>query len=411
MAIVQSLGQLQRSTYTQPPVMLQSSTSTPLGSLGYGQLYRQVPEVRVCVEFIARNIAQLGLHMFELWPDGNGYYDRKRTRTHPAIQLLQSPNPDWTRYRLIESTVLDLCIYHHAFWIKLRKAGGAITQLQPVPPDRMQVAGDLTPEMYRYTSSSGGQWIDLPPTEVIHFRYSDPLDPLRGTSALESLKWVIAESRASSAARIQFWRNGAKLGGVIERPREAGKWSPQARDRFREQFTSKFSGPDNAGSIPVLDEGMQFKPVVATMVDSEATSLWKLTREEVARAYHIPLPMVGILDHATFSNVKEQHRHLYQDCLGPWLSMLTDELELRLLREYDEPERFYLEFNLLDKLAGSFEEQAEAYQSACGRAWMTADEVRSRQNLPHLGGDAARIVMPLNMTVTPNLVQSDEAMQ
>jgi HK97 family phage portal protein len=399
MAIVRSLGQLQART-VPPPQTLHTSASTPLGALGYAQLYHQQPEVRVCVEFLARNIAQLGLHLYELKPDG----DRVRNRTHPAIVVLQAPNPDWTRYRLIETTVLDLAIYHHAFWIKLRREGGDLVQLQPIPPDRMQVAGDLAPQMYRYTSNAG-VFMDLPPTEVIHFRYSDPVDPLRGPSALEALKLVIAESRAASVARIQFWRQGAKLGGVIERPRDASKWSIAARDNFRSQFSERFAGPENAGNVPVLDEGMTFKPVVASMVDSEAIASWKLSREEVARAYHIPLPMVGILDHATFSNVKEQHRHLYQDCLGPWLTMLQEELELCLLREFPDPDRYYFEFNLLDKLSGSFEEQATAYQQACGRPWMTVDEVRVRQNLTQLGGDASRVAMPLNLSVQPQLVQ------
>lgn len=397
MAIVRSLGTLQREVYL-PPQAIPTSTATPLGSADYAYLYRAQPEVRVVVEFLARNIAQLGLHLFELLPDG----DRLRNRTHPAIRLLQHPNPDWTRYRLIETTVLDLAIYHHAFWIKVRRSGGELTQLQPVPPERVQVAGDLAPVAYRYTHADG-RWLDLPPTEVIHFRYSDPIDPLRGPSALEALKTIIAESRAASTARIQFWKQGAKLGGVIERPRESGKMSPDATQRFRDQFSAKFGGVDNAGQIPVLDEGMTFKPVVSSMKDAESIASWKLSREEVARAYHIPLPMVGILDHATYSNVKEQHRNLYQDCLGPWLTMLTEELELRLLREFPEPDRFYFEFNLYDKLAGSFEEQVSAYSSACGRAWMTVDEVRSRQNLPKLGGDAATVALPLNMTVQPQL--------
>jgi len=402
MAIVRSFGQLQREIPPGPqPIPIQ--VATPLGISSYAHLYRAQPEVRVVVEFLARNIAQLNLHCYELMPDG----DRKRDRTHPAIVLLLHPNPDWTRYRLIETTVLDLAIYHHAFWIKLRRSGGDIVQLQPVPPDRMQVAGDLHPVAYRYTNSDG-RYMDLPPTEVIHFRYSDPIDPLRGPSALEALKTIIAESRAASTARIQFWRQGAKLSGVIERPRESGKMSPDARENFRSQFAAKFAGIENAGAIPVLDEGMTFKPVVSSMKDAESIASWKLSREEVARAYHIPLPMVGILDHATYSNVKEQHRHLYQDCLGPWLSMITEELELRLLREYPQPDRFYFEFNLLDKLAGSFEEQANAYSTACGRAWMTVDEVRTRQNLPRLGGDAERVALPLNMTVTPQLSPAQE---
>jgi phage portal protein BeeE len=52
-----------------------------------------------------------------------------------------------------------------------------------------------------------------------------------------------------------------------------------------------------------------------------------LRREVCAAAYHIPQPMVGILDHATFSNIKEQHKHTYQDTLGPWMENIQQEIE------------------------------------------------------------------------------------
>jgi len=403
MAIVRSFGIISRPRADDPPpIHLRSGGSTALGGYSYAEIYRAQPEVRVVVEFLARNIAQLGIHLFQAFPDG----DRHRDRDHPCAVLLNRPNPAWTRYRLFETTVHDLAIYAHAFWLKMRK-GTEVEALMPVPPDRMSVAGDLYPQSYRYEDPNSGRVADFPITEVIHFRGYDPTDPLRGLPALESLKGIIAESRVASEARIQFWKSGARLGGVIERPRESGKWSTDARERFRAQFTEKFAGPNNVGNIPVLDEGMTFRPVVSTMKDAEAISAWKLSREEVARAYHIPLPMVGILDHATFSNIKEQHRHLYQDCLGPWLAMLSEDLELQLLNEWpaDAASR-YLEFNIAEKLSGSFEEQTAAYQTAVGRPWMTVDEVRARQNLPRLGGNADRVVMPLNLSVGDDIQEA-----
>ena len=125
----------------------------------------------------------------------------------------------------------------------------------------------------------------------------------------------------------------------------------------------------------------------------------KLTREECARAYHIPLPMVGILDNATFSNITEQHKNLYQDSLGPWLAMIEQEIELQLLPEFGDTENVYVEFNIAEKLKGSFEEQIKALQSAVGRPWMTPNEARAKLNLPRKGGDADQLAMPLNLMV------------
>ena len=67
---------------------------------------------------------------------------------------------------------------------------------------------------------------------------------------------------------------------------------------------------------PVLEDGMTLKPMGFNAKESELGAR-KLSREEVAAEYHVPLPMVGILDHATFSNIREQHKQLSQNCLGP----------------------------------------------------------------------------------------------
>ena len=81
----------------------------------------------------------------------------------------------------------------------------------------------------------------------------------------------------------------------------------------------------------VLEEGMEWQDGSFNPQESEYLGGRKLTREECARSYHIPLPMVGILDHATFSNISEQHKNLYQDSLGPWLVMIEQDIKLQLL--------------------------------------------------------------------------------
>ena len=144
---------------------------------------------------------------------------------------------------------------------------------------------------------------------------------------------------------------------------------------------------------------MTWKQSTFNAQESEYLAGRKLTREECARAYHIPLPMVGILDNATFSNIKEQHKNLYQDCLGPWLAMIEDEISLQLLPDFEDIEGVYIEFNIQEKLQGSFEEQVQSLQSAVGRPWMTPDEARARFNMPSLGGDAAQLATPLNVLI------------
>lgn len=401
-AIVQSLGQLEALTADWTP-------GNSYGSLlfynqyayDYATIYRTQPNVRTCVDFLARNVAQLGLHVFRRVNET----DRVRLRDHALVRTLERPLPaeyKVTRYRLIESMMIDLGVYWNSYWVKL-KNGEQADEIHPmgllrIPPARVIVHGGLTPTMYE-VNLDRGEPVMVPPERIVHFRGHNVDSALFGLSPLETLRRVLAEEHASGEYREGFWKNSARMAGIITRPKDAPRWEPKSRDRFKSEFEQLYSGGQNSGKTAILEEGMEWKPVAFNAQESEYLAGRKLTREECARAYHIPLPMVGILDNATFSNIKEQHKNLYQDCLGPWLAMLEQDIEMQLLGDFADREGVYVEFNIAEKLQGSFEEQTTAMQASVGRPWMTANEARARMNMPSLGGDADQLVTPLNVMV------------
>lgn len=372
----------------------------------YATLYRTQPNVRVCVEFLARNIAQLGLHVFRRVSDT----DRERLADHPLAQVLAKPLPPEfkvTRYRLIEHLVGDLGVYFNAYWLKVRRDDLPAGLLR-IPPPYIEVEGGLVPTGYKI-NLIGADPMAVNVSEIVHFRGYNAESAITGLSPLETLRRILAEEHAAGDYREHFWRNAARMGGIIERPAGAPEWSETARARFKAEFEALYSGGDNSGKTAILEEGMTWRAGTFNPQESEYLAGRKLTREECARAYHIPLPMVGILDHATFSNIKEQHKNLYQDSLGPWLALIEQDIELQLLPEFGDTDRVYCEFNIAEKLAGAFEDQVQALQAAVGRPWMTANEARARMNLPSMGGDAERLVTPLNVIVGGQASPRDSA--
>lgn len=393
MAIVRSSGALK--TYSDPRVVgdapVRGSGLDQMTPQTYAAIYRTQPQVRTVVDFLARNIAQLGLHAFRRIDD----LDRERLANHELIQWVEHPTPATCRYRLFETLILDLGIYFNAYWLKLR-TDDAIGLLR-LSPETITPRGWLLPSAFVWTLPDG-RTVDVAPKDIVHFNGYDPSDQLMGLSPIETLRQILAEDCASTTYRRAFWTNSARLEGVIQRPREAPKWTAEQKQAFREQWQARFAGSSNAGQTAVLEDGMTFTPTSYSARDSEFTTARKLTREEVAAAYHVPQPMVGILDHATFSNIKEQHKQLYQDCLGPWLEWVQEELERQLLVECDDQQGVYLEFNIQDKLKGSFEEQASALYTLVGRPIMTANEGRARLNLSRVMDDpsADELALPLN---------------
>lgn len=380
MPLVQSFGQLQA---LHTPGFQWAHTSGAVNlydqSLTYAELYRRQPNVRTCVDFLARNIAQLSVHAFRRVSDT----DRVRLAGHDVERWLSKPNPYTTRYRLVESLIGDLGIYYNAYWLKvpyLDARGRGSLGFVRLPPSQMSVEGGILPTHFCWTRDGKKQ--EYPLDAIVYFNGYNPCHDLMGLSPLETLRRTLAEEAAAGEHREAYWRNASRHEGVIERPANAGKWQQAQKQEFRRQWQERFAGGAGSGLVAVLEDGMTFKATSFSPKDSEYLSARKLTREECASAYHIPLPMVGILEHATFSNIKEQHKHLYADTLGPWLEMIVSELERQALPESNDANDVYLEFNIAAKLAGSFEEQANAIRTMVGRPVMTANEGRARLNLP-----------------------------
>jgi HK97 family phage portal protein len=372
--IVQSVGALQSISGPAPAWLATSGGAVNLygASQTYEAIYRAQPNVRTVVDFLARNVAQLGLHVFRRVSDT----DRERLAAHELAGWLYHPNPATTRYRLFEAMMIDLGIYFNAFLLKIRSAPLGLVRL---PPDQVAVEGVLVPTAFVWTPASG-QPQRFAPSEVVHFSGGQSIT---GLSPLETLRRILAEEAAAGDYRQSMWMNSARIEGIIERPPTAPRWTSAQSQSWREQWQGAYAnGGSRPGSVAVLEDGMTFKPISHTAKDLEFLAARKLTRAECAAAYHVPLPMVGILEYATFSNIKEQHKHLYQDCLGPWLEMIEEEVERQLLPECRDIVDVYVEFNIQDKLKGSFEEQAESLRALVGRPVMTANEGRARLNLP-----------------------------
>lgn len=389
-----SLVAIHKPTYQAPTSVRLSEDYTA----DYAAIYASQPEVRVVVDFIARNIAQLALQTFRRVGDN----DRKRLQASdsPVAAILARPNPFTTTRRLIRDTISDRGIYDRALWVKAGDGDGN-AWLVRMPPALWDLDPEdtnwLTPSRFKMKGSVTGRSIDA--KDAVYFRGYNPHDARRGLSPIESLRRTLSEEYAASAHREQTLRNGARLSGYIKRPKDA-TWSDEAADRFKAGWRSQYQGwsATEGGGTPVLEDGMEFISVGQNAVDLQYVESRKLTREEVAAAYFIPPPMIGILDHATFSNITEQHKMLYQDTLGPHLVEFQDELGLQLIDDLDNSGQVYVEFNMMEKLKGSFEEQAAQLSTSVGAPWLTRNEARARQNLsPVEGGD--ELVVPLNVLV------------
>lgn len=366
--------------------------------LSPAEMWETQPHLRTVVSFLARNVAQLGLHSFERVDET----DRRRDRDSVVAGVLRRPNSETTGWELIFSLVGDLSLYDVAYWHVAPDAeapsGWTIVRLPPewVTPRN----ADAFRRKSFDVKAPGGDAVPFPAEEILVFHGYNPVDPRAGSTAISALKGVLQEQLQSSLYRQQVWKNGGRVSAVLKRPADS-KWSPEARDRFREDWHSTYTGTGpRAGGTPILEDGMELQKIDFSATEQQYVEGAKLSFATVCSAYHVNPTMVGLLDNANFSNVREFRRMLYGDTLGPLLAQIEDRLNAFLLPMLDmDPATHYLEFNLAEKLQGSFEEQAAVMSTLVGRPIMSADEGRARFNLAAMGGDAESLVTPLNVLI------------
>lgn len=358
----------------------------------YGHIYRRQPAVRSVIDFRARNIAQLAIKTYAR-VDHN---DRVELDDHPLALLLRDPNPTMTPYRLLYSLIADKDIYDRAYW---RMVGLPVEALVRIPVSHLLRRWNGKAVEYRLRDGT-----PVPSEELVIFAGYTPeglWNDEDGVPPMETLRRILAEAWASQEHREHFWRNSARREGTIKRPLEAPEWSPEARTRFRVDWENTMAGGPNAGRTGILEEGMEWTPDSFSPKEAEYIAGYQLIRDEVALEYGIN-PQLFKGDSAN-ANIESFHRQLYQDSLGPELRDIQDVIVQQVLprTEIRLPKlrgRTYCEFNLAEKLKGSFEEQARTLTTSTGVPWMAVEEARSRMNLPRTGDpDFATPIKPLNV--------------
>lgn len=417
MPVIQSAGQLEN---------LEASPGWALGSgwprsglnlyggdvVSYATIIRTQPNVRTVISFLARNIAQLGVQLFERVADD----DRERVYDHPYARALRQPNPrarNLTTYRLIHRALWDLAALDVALWGLLDVAGLDRPVIVPLRPLRVEVKGSLWPTEYVYHGPRGD--LSFPPEKIVHFQGSHNLDdPLQGLPPIEALRRIIAEDQSAGEYREQFWNSGARMSGWIARPTTAPKWADPARDRFKADWRGAWTGRgEGAGGTPILEDDMVFHQTEnADARSAQYVEARKLSREEAAALWHVDPIWVGIAAAGTaFASVVERHKALYQDTLGPWVVMLEQDLTAQALPAFEaDParlERLYTKLNIAEKLRGDVADMADSLTGLTGRPILTVNEARALAERNAIEGGEG-LAVPLNLSIAGGDVDEPE---
>lgn len=369
-------------------------------SLSYDNLYKQQPWVYAAVNKLARGIARLPWQAFDS-PEATAAH--LLPESDPLSALLARPYPRGSGFKLREHMVASMVLYGASITIKDRPGPGRPpTNLWPIPWRYVEVIQGSQRPIDAYVITVGSERRYFVPEDVIHCQWWSP-DGL-GISPLEPLRVTLALEDAAQRYSVSSFANGARPSGAVTTEQPMPK---PAREELRTEIESMHAGMDNAFRIALLTHGLKWEPFAHSAQEAELIPLRKLTRDEVCGVLDIPPPALHILDRATFSNIDEQHRMLYQDSYGPYLTNIEETMAVELI-EMDFPGKA-MAFDMDEMLRGDPEKRSQSQQRRFQSGAVTPNELRAEEGKDPAPGSfngdqivpdhpANQVYIPVNMT-------------
>jgi HK97 family phage portal protein len=335
------------------------------------QTAMQSAAVYSSVKVLAESIGMLPLNLYR--KEANNA--RTLLSDHPLHVLCHDQPNEWmTSVEFWEMMVMSLNLRGNAYAYINRNRSGQVVELLPLQPDMVQVEMSTDFQLEYRISMPDGAFKRLGVGEIFHIR-GLTLNGWLGISPIAYARESIGLALATERFGGQLFKNGAKMGGVLEHP---GKLSKESYERIKTSFDEAHSG-DNAHKTALLEEGMKFARISLSANDSQFLETRKYQRSEIAAIFRVPPHMIGDLERATFSNIEQQSLEFVNYSLMPWLVRIEKAIK-RDLMTTDERKTMTAKFNVSGLLRGDASARSALYHNGILDGWMTRNEARAAES-------------------------------
>lgn len=341
--------------------------------------------VEACVSAYSQTVAMCpGAHKKKR-PDGGSIVMSES----PLAKILRKPND----YQSISDFMLNLVrrLYTHGeVFAFAARDGAGIAELHLMRFGQVYIGSDGSIFYWlggnevaepRFNFS-----IPLPARDVLHIRLHTPRHPLKGVSPILANTLDLAMSGAVANQQIAYYLNQARPSFMLETDQQL---TVEQTGALRAAWDAQTKGK-NAGGTPILTWGLKANPVARTARDGQLAELLKLSDQNIALAFRMPLQVLGI--GTSMPGSTEQLMSAWKSTGLGFALNHVEEAVGNLFGLKGMPDE-YLEFDVDALLRSSFKEQIDALVQGTGKV-MTSNEARDKIGLGRKdGGDELFVQM------------------
>ena len=327
--------------------------------------------------------------------------DQLQAVEHEFLQLLRRPSgrdlkaESFSMFELFEATASFIALQGECYWyMGLGESSGRPREIVILRPDKVGIdidknTGDVNGYFIRRAQ---GDPIPLEINEVLHFKQFNPKDPYHGKSTVESADNEIAIDDLTSRFTRNFFDNNAGLSGILEIKGEVTK---NAFKKFVRAWRDKYEGVDAAGKVAIIRASeAAFTKVGLGLDDIDMSALRKMSQEDVAMMFRVPLALLGKLSEGTGlgrANIEVLEYIFLKWNINNKFIRFDGIIDFAIERYYPQDK------DLIIKHMNIIPEDKEFELNRRSKAvdvWETRNEVRNQDGLDNLeGGDDLRAPM------------------
>jgi len=286
--------------------------------------YEKSVWVFASINAIAQNISRVPFYI----------YEEKKENMKSVVSegilpdLFMNPNPYMITSSLLFATIIFMELYGECFWIlEGRKNLTEIPkEIWCVTPTRFEPVFDKNRKFHGYWDYTARDVkIQFAPHEILHFKYFNPYDDLRGLSGIEASRLGVEQDYFASKYNKQFFKDGVSLSGLVEAP---DFLTDEQYTRLKMQFEERHAGYGNAHKVGIIEGGAEFKETKAmSQRDMEFSILKTVIRGEILAAFKTNEVVLGNYENIqSYEGISNAHQAFWKETLLPKIIYLEEYL-------------------------------------------------------------------------------------
>ncbi|HJY63109.1 MAG TPA: phage portal protein [Ignavibacteria bacterium] len=291
--------------------------------------------------------------------------------SHPVTKLFTNPNMFQTWWEIKYRIAQNFIIFGNSYLLKLRDSIGVPREVVQLHPDRINSYPQNIERIDYYEYNTGTSITRLNREDVIHFRYPDPTDHVKGRPVISNILNQLEVDKFQTAYQKKFYREGGFYGAAFSTEQ---KMSRESFERMVQHISDRYTGgSENAYRVAVFEQGLKPIPGAYSIKEMDISSQRSLTQKEICAAFQVNKLLLGESELIQRGNADTVIYLFCTSVIDPIMDYIEDVLTKELV-VVDFGEDYFIKH---DKVASrDIELDLKYYESGLKHGWLSSEEVR-----------------------------------